>query len=97
MNRRVKFRESFRPFAPAVLLEDVTTYFEWDRESPCMAFVARGHTRRHECPHTVDAERHGRFWRLLKEFKRHGLALLLLMGLMTLGSTAAAPFIYSLF
>lgn len=46
MNRRVKFRESFRPFAPAVLLEDVTTYFEWDRESPYMAFVARGHTRR---------------------------------------------------
>jgi carbamoyltransferase len=40
MNLRIKFRESFRPFAPAVLAEDVATYFELDRASPYMLLVA---------------------------------------------------------
>lgn len=40
MNLKVKFRESFRPFAPAVLLERASEYFELDRESPYMLFVA---------------------------------------------------------
>ena len=40
MNLRIKFRESFRPFAPSVLVEDVNTYFELDRESPYMLLVA---------------------------------------------------------
>jgi carbamoyltransferase len=40
MNLRVKFRESFRPFAPSVLIEDVEDYFELDRESPYMMLVA---------------------------------------------------------
>ena len=41
MNLRIKYRESFRPFAPCVLLEDVGEYFELDRESPYMLLVAR--------------------------------------------------------
>ncbi len=40
MNLKIKFRESFRPFAPAVLAEDVDQWFEWDRPSPYMLFVA---------------------------------------------------------
>lgn len=40
MNLKIKFRESFRPFAPAVLSERVSDYFETDRESPYMLLVA---------------------------------------------------------
>jgi carbamoyltransferase len=42
MNLKIKFRESFRPFAPAVLREDVTDYFEMrpDENSPYMLLVA---------------------------------------------------------
>lgn len=40
MNLKIKFRESFRPFAPSVLQEDVSDYFEIDRESPYMLLVA---------------------------------------------------------
>ncbi|WP_417909093.1 carbamoyltransferase [Candidatus Electronema sp. PJ] len=40
MNLKIKFRESFRPFAPAVLAEDVSFYFELDRPSPYMLIVA---------------------------------------------------------
>jgi len=40
MNTHIKFRESFRPFAPSVLLEDVRQYFDIDRPSPYMLFVA---------------------------------------------------------
>ena len=40
MNLKVKFRESFRPFAPAVLEERVQDYFELDRPSPYMLLVA---------------------------------------------------------
>ena len=40
MNRKIKFRESFRPFAPSVTRERVSDYFEIDRESPYMLLVA---------------------------------------------------------
>jgi carbamoyltransferase len=40
MNLKIKYRESFRPFAPAVLAEDVSEYFELDRPSPYMLIVA---------------------------------------------------------
>ena len=40
LNLKVKFRESFRPFAPAVLQEDVADWFELDGESPYMLLVA---------------------------------------------------------
>ncbi|MEO6244343.1 MAG: carbamoyltransferase [Opitutaceae bacterium] len=108
INRRIKFRESFRPFAPAVLAEDAATLFELKGESPYMLQVAavrrefrlesspspgatppirdpdlsrRVRTTRSTLPavthvdfsarvQTVDEERHGRFYRLLREFKR---------------------------
>lgn len=40
LNRKIKFRESFRPFAPSVLEEDVGKYFDMDRASSYMLFVA---------------------------------------------------------
>ena len=40
VNLKIKFRESFRPFAPTVLEEDVSEYFDLDRESPYMLLVA---------------------------------------------------------
>lgn len=40
LNLKVKYRESFRPFAPSVLREDVDTWFEHDTDSPYMLLVA---------------------------------------------------------
>ena len=106
MNLRIKFRESFRPFAPCVLAEEVSDYFDLDRESPYMLIVAdvkkelwneltdeqqelmkhpdlrkRVNVPRSTLPaithvdmsariQTVDEERHGRYYRLMKAFKR---------------------------
>ena len=49
LNLRVKYRESFRPFAPSVLREDVSDWFELDTDSPYMLLVAdvvKGRRRR---------------------------------------------------
>ncbi len=40
LNLRIKYRESFRPFAPSVLAEDLEDYFDLDRTSPYMLLVA---------------------------------------------------------
>jgi carbamoyltransferase len=40
LNLKVKFRESFRPFAPSVLREDVNEWFDLDTDSPYMLLVA---------------------------------------------------------
>jgi carbamoyltransferase len=40
LNLKVKYRESFRPFAPSVLREDVSHWFEMDEDSPYMLLVA---------------------------------------------------------
>jgi carbamoyltransferase len=40
LNLKIKYRESFRPFAPAVLREDLEKYFELDVDSPYMLLVA---------------------------------------------------------
>ena len=106
MNLRIKFRESFRPFAPSTLIEDVPEYFELDRESPYMLLVAnvrkdklcalsdeqkramtdpdlrkRVNVKRSVIPavthvdmsariQSVDEKRNGRYYRLIREFKR---------------------------
>ncbi len=41
MNLKIKFRESFRPFAPSVLADHISDWFEIDRESPYMLIVAQ--------------------------------------------------------
>jgi carbamoyltransferase len=46
LNLKVKYRESFRPFAPSVLREDVAEGFEFDADSPYMLLVAGVKTAR---------------------------------------------------
>ena len=49
LNLKIKFRESFRPFAPSVLAEDAADYFEIDEPSPYMLMVTdvKRNRRRH--------------------------------------------------
>jgi carbamoyltransferase len=54
MNLKIKYRESFRPFAPAVLAEQVSNYFELDRPSPYMALVAPVREDLRVAPNTGD-------------------------------------------
>jgi carbamoyltransferase len=80
LNRRVKFREAFRPFAPVVPLENVSEYFELDRPSPYMLLIAPVHKeKRSVIPaithvdgtarvQTVTEEENGRFYRLVRAF-----------------------------
>ncbi|HUI06528.1 MAG TPA: carbamoyltransferase [Verrucomicrobiae bacterium] len=68
LNLRIKFRESFRPFAPACLVERVSEYFDLDRPSPYMLLVAAvkrerlrdtgptDHTSLHERIHQVRSD-----------------------------------------
>lgn len=105
MNLKIKYRESFRPFAPSVLTEDAPLYFDLAEESPYMLIVApinetiraqlaeeerklmedadltkRVNVRRSDLPaithvdmsariQTVDAQRGGRYFKLLQAFK----------------------------
>jgi carbamoyltransferase len=54
MNQKIKFRESFRPFAPAVLREAVADWFELDVDSPYMLLVANV-AERHRIPASAPA------------------------------------------
>ena len=55
MNLKIKFRESFRPFAPAVLAEHASDYFELEGESPYMLLVAPVRPdRRQPTRHSLD-------------------------------------------
>jgi carbamoyltransferase len=53
LNLKVKYRESFRPFAPSVLREDVSDWFELDDDSPYMLLVADV-LERHRIPMTEE-------------------------------------------
>ncbi len=81
LNSRVKFREWFRPFAPAVLAEKQGEWFDTEYESPYMSFVCPvlPH-RRLEIPavthvdgtarfQTVRHEHNAKFYRLIAEFE----------------------------
>ncbi len=56
MNLKIKFRESFRPFAPSVLRERVSDFFELDEDSPYMLLVAPVKQER-RLPMTAEQER----------------------------------------
>ena len=58
LNLKVKYRESFRPFAPSVLREDVAEWFELDCDSPYMLLVA---DVRQERRRAMTAEENARF------------------------------------
>jgi carbamoyltransferase len=90
INQQVKFRESFRPFAPAVLYEYANKYFDIDSESPHMLIatqVAKG--KREVLPavvhvdgtcrvQTVRSENNIRFYKLLTAFMEEtGIPVLL--------------------
>ncbi|NKB20132.1 MAG: carbamoyltransferase [Alphaproteobacteria bacterium] len=81
LNSRVKHREAFRPFAPAILEERVAEYFEIDRPSPYMLFVptvvpdkrdiipAVTHVDGTARVQTVTKERNPHFRRLVESFE----------------------------
>jgi carbamoyltransferase len=56
MNLKIKFRESFRPFAPSVLRSRVADYFEMDHDSPYMLLVAPVQPK-----HRLPVEENGHF------------------------------------
>ncbi|HUI35755.1 MAG TPA: carbamoyltransferase [Stellaceae bacterium] len=56
LNLRVKYRESFRPFAPSVLREDVADWFEHDGDSPYMLVVADVAKKRRVSTSEADAK-----------------------------------------
>jgi carbamoyltransferase len=56
LNLKVKYRESFRPFAPSVLAEDTAGYFNLNCESPYMLLVADV-AERHRIPMTEEQQR----------------------------------------
>ena len=79
LNRRIKRREDFRPFAPSVLADRAAEYFELDHPSPFMLETCRVKSRQLPAvthvdgsarPQTVDPEISPRFARLLRAFER---------------------------
>lgn len=90
INSNIKFREDFRPFAPAVLKEKVNNYFEKGRNSPYMILVDKTREEFHKklCNvthkdgsarvQTVEESWNPRFSNLIKAFyKQSGIAVLL--------------------
>jgi len=90
INKRVKFREYWRPFAPSVLKEDCGIYFDSEHESPYMLFVyntkkemidripAVCHVDGTARVHTVDRDSNARYYSLIEEFKKlTGIGLVL--------------------
>jgi carbamoyltransferase len=55
MNLKIKYRESFRPFAPSVLVEDTREWFDLDHDSPYMLLVAPVQAK-HRKPMTAEQE-----------------------------------------
>ncbi|MHB1223802.1 MAG: carbamoyltransferase family protein [Gemmatimonadaceae bacterium] len=59
LNLKIKFREGFRPFAPSVLAERATEYFEMDAESPYMLLVVPVQPARRLAPEAAPGEQWG--------------------------------------
>jgi carbamoyltransferase len=90
INKNIKFREDFRPFAPAVLKDKVAEYFEVGRNSPYMILVDKTRPKYLQqlinvthCDgtarvQTVDDKWNPKFAKLITEFYKHsGIAVLL--------------------
>ena len=54
LNKKIKYRESFRPFAPSVLREDVSDYFELEDGSPYMLLVENVNVERRHMVHVQE-------------------------------------------
>ncbi len=48
INKRIKYRESFRPFAPAILVEHVRDFFEIDQDDPFMTMAPKVRPEKHD-------------------------------------------------
>ena len=59
LNLKVKYRESFRPFAPSVLREDVADWFDLDTDSPYMLLVAAVLEKRRILPNSDEEKLFG--------------------------------------
>lgn len=82
LNRRIKHRESFRPFAPSILAESAGEFFESAHPSPFMNFAYPLHRERRKAipaathvdgtcrVQTVERDQNPRYWRLISEFAR---------------------------
>lgn len=81
VNLKIKFRESFRPFAPTILEDRLGEYFDFDRPSPFMLFVAQVRDDRRTIPavthvdgsarlQTISRKQHGLYYDLIGEFER---------------------------
>lgn len=80
LNRRIKHREAFRPFAPSILAESVGEYFEQTHPSPFMTFAYKVRaSKRGVIPapthvdgtgrlQTVNRDSHPLYWKLLRSF-----------------------------
>jgi len=83
LNQRVKFREAFRPFAPAILAEHTSDYFSIGQDSPHMLIACQAtQLARERAPATVHVDNTSRvqtvrekdnlrFYRLIKHFFNH--------------------------
>lgn len=81
VNLKIKFRESFRPFAPTVLEEKVAEYFNLNQESPYMLLVADVHPEKREAIpavthvdgtariQTINREQNAKYYDLIKAFE----------------------------
>ncbi|HEY3175354.1 MAG TPA: carbamoyltransferase [Candidatus Polarisedimenticolia bacterium] len=81
VNLKIKFRESFRPFAPTVLAEKAAEYFELDCESPYMLLVAQVRPDKRHIPsvthvdgsariQTITREQNPTYYDLVAEFEK---------------------------
>ena len=81
VNLKIKFRESFRPFAPTILEDRTEEYFEFDRPSPYMLFVANVRTDKRTIPavthvdgsarlQTISRQQNPLYYDLVAEFDR---------------------------
>ena len=89
VNLKIKFRESFRPFAPSVLAEEATEYFDLNQPSPYMLLAAQVHKDKRVIPavthvdgsariQTVAEPENPRFYKLIKSFyKRTGCPVII--------------------
>jgi carbamoyltransferase len=83
LNRRIKHREPFRPFAPSLLAEEVGSWFEDDYPSPFMILVYKTRPeRREQIPavnhvddtgrvQSVTREENARYYSLIEAFREH--------------------------
>src|SRR6266705_2336663 len=89
LNQKIKFREGFRPFAPSILEEKISEYFETDRPSPYRLLVAPVREERRCIPSVTHVDHSARiqsisrkqnplYYGLIKEFeKRTGVPVII--------------------